>query len=171
MGNANGREDLANGDPDDPSTGSNGELRFRSNYLPNSIPPPARLPSPDLMANSPPASPARFRSPLMFAPQHLAAKQYKGCDSSFFYRDNRISGTHVTYGIYDIEGAIGLVKIIKKVPTGEFYPWLHLLISEPPQTTFHTRDWIVMMRMSSKNTSFFDRNKDGVVYPWETFRV
>lgn len=69
MGNANGREDLANGGPDDPSTGSNGELRFRPNYLPNSIPPPARLPSPDLMANSPPASPARFRSPLMFAPQ------------------------------------------------------------------------------------------------------
>ncbi|CAL5376318.1 unnamed protein product [Camellia sinensis] len=69
MGNANGREDLANGGPDDPSTGSNGELRFRPNYLPNSIPPPARLPSPDLMANSPPASPARFRSPLMFASQ------------------------------------------------------------------------------------------------------
>ncbi|CAL5387440.1 unnamed protein product [Camellia sinensis] len=156
MGNANGREDLANGGPDDPSTRSNGELRFRPNYLPNSIPPPVRLPSPNLMANSPSASPARFRSPLMFAPQ-----QYKGCDSFFFYRDDQISGTHVTYGIYDIEGAIGLVKIIKKVPTGEFYPWLHLLISEPPQTTFHTRDWIVMMRMSSKNTSFFDRNKDG----------
>ncbi|GMP91639.1 hypothetical protein CsSME_00042242 [Camellia sinensis var. sinensis] len=69
MGNANGRGDLANGGPDDPSTGSNGELRFRPNYLPNSIPPPARLPSPDLMANSPPASPARFRSPHMFAPQ------------------------------------------------------------------------------------------------------
>ncbi|CAL5335909.1 unnamed protein product [Camellia sinensis] len=69
MGNANGREDLANGGPDDPSTGSNGELRFRPNYLPNSIPPPARLPSPDLMTNSPPASPARFRSPLMFVPQ------------------------------------------------------------------------------------------------------
>ncbi|CAL5444783.1 unnamed protein product [Camellia sinensis] len=69
MGNANRREDLANGGPEDPFTGSNGELRFRPNYLPNSIPPPARLPSPDLMANSPPTSPARFRSRLMFAPQ------------------------------------------------------------------------------------------------------
>ncbi|CAL5343614.1 unnamed protein product [Camellia sinensis] len=69
MGNANEREDLANGGPDDPSTGSNGELRFRPNYLPNSIPPHVRLPSPDLMANSPPASPARFRSPLMFTSQ------------------------------------------------------------------------------------------------------
>ncbi|XP_028115230.1 probable peroxygenase 4 isoform X8 [Camellia sinensis] len=26
-------------------------------------------------------------------------------------------------------------------------------MSKPPQTTFHTRDWIVMMRMPSKNTS------------------
>lgn len=70
MGNANGREDGGN----DPSVRSNGESGFRDDYIPIQNPnlhPPAqsRVLSSDLMANTPPGSPARSRSPLIFAPQ------------------------------------------------------------------------------------------------------
>ncbi|XP_052186383.1 SNF1-related protein kinase regulatory subunit beta-1-like [Diospyros lotus] len=65
MGNANGREDGPDGG--DPSESSNGELGFGPS---DAHPPhPGRVASSDSMANSPPESPGRSRSPLMFAPQ------------------------------------------------------------------------------------------------------
>ncbi|KAK9279400.1 hypothetical protein L1049_013079 [Liquidambar formosana] len=67
MGNANGREEGANG-RDDPSGRSNGDSGVPENYAPNSHP-PGRVGSSDSMGNTPPASPGRCRSPLMFAPQ------------------------------------------------------------------------------------------------------
>ncbi|CAK9165699.1 unnamed protein product [Ilex paraguariensis] len=69
MGNANGREDGANGVVgDDPDGRSNGESGQRDNYAPNWHA-PGRVVSSDSMANTPPASPGRSRSPLLFAPQ------------------------------------------------------------------------------------------------------
>ncbi|GMP91638.1 hypothetical protein CsSME_00042242 [Camellia sinensis var. sinensis] len=108
MGNANGRGDLANGGPDDPSTGSNGELRFRPNYLPNSIPPPARLPSPDLMANSPPASPARFRSPHMFAPQ-VPITPLQTNDGPPFFNQMRLNESQGTSNLPPEQGVPTLI--------------------------------------------------------------
>ncbi|KAA8544489.1 hypothetical protein F0562_022471 [Nyssa sinensis] len=66
MGNANGREERTNGGHD-PSGRSNGVLGFRDSYAPNSHPP--RVGSSDSMGNTPPESPGRSRSPVMFAPQ------------------------------------------------------------------------------------------------------
>lgn len=67
MGNANGREEGAIG-RDDPSGRSNGDIGVRDNHAPNSYP-PGRVASSDSMGNTPPESPGRSRSPLMFAPQ------------------------------------------------------------------------------------------------------
>ncbi|XP_010251718.1 PREDICTED: SNF1-related protein kinase regulatory subunit beta-1 [Nelumbo nucifera] len=67
MGNANGREEGENGG-DDPSVRSDGETGFRSDFPANSDR-PVRVNSLDSMGNSPPQSPGRSRSPLMFAPQ------------------------------------------------------------------------------------------------------
>ena len=70
MGNANGREDAADGGgPDDVSGRSNGGLSFRGNHAPITHPPSGRVASSDSMVNSPPDSPGRSGSPLMFAPQ------------------------------------------------------------------------------------------------------
>ncbi|XP_057479295.1 SNF1-related protein kinase regulatory subunit beta-1-like [Actinidia eriantha] len=70
MGNANGREDAADGGvPDDVSGRSNGDLSFRVNHAPGTHPPSGRVASSDWMANSPPDSPGRSGSPLTFAPQ------------------------------------------------------------------------------------------------------
>ncbi|PSR90106.1 SNF1-related protein kinase regulatory subunit beta-1 like [Actinidia chinensis var. chinensis] len=70
MGNANGREDAADGGvADDVSGRSNGDLSFRVNHAPSTHPPSERVASSDWMANSPPDSPGRSGSPLMFAPQ------------------------------------------------------------------------------------------------------
>ncbi|GFZ18069.1 hypothetical protein Acr_26g0013380 [Actinidia rufa] len=70
MGNANGREDAADGgDPDDVSGRSNGDLSFRVNHAPSTHPSSERVASSDWMANSPPDSPGRSGSPLLFAPQ------------------------------------------------------------------------------------------------------
>lgn len=57
MGNANGREDGAIPDAGDPSG--------REPHAP----PPIRAFSSDSMANSPPQSPRRSRSPILFGPQ------------------------------------------------------------------------------------------------------
>ncbi|RVW35323.1 hypothetical protein CK203_098697 [Vitis vinifera] len=67
MGNANGREEVAN-IRDDPTARSNGDSGARDIYAPNSTH-PARVASSDSMGNTPPQSPGRSRSPLMFAPQ------------------------------------------------------------------------------------------------------
>ncbi|OWM69092.1 hypothetical protein CDL15_Pgr025279 [Punica granatum] len=67
MGNANVREDGATG-PDDLSVRSNGKPAAHESYAPN-FHTPGRVISSDLMANTPPASPGRSRSPLLFAPQ------------------------------------------------------------------------------------------------------
>jgi hypothetical protein len=63
MGNANGREDGAISDGVDP-TG-------REPHAPDSRP-PVRAFSSDSMANSPPQSPRRSRSPILFGPQVLS---------------------------------------------------------------------------------------------------
>ncbi|KAK4279259.1 hypothetical protein QN277_016986 [Acacia crassicarpa] len=65
MGNANGREDGAI-DNDDRSAAESG---IRSSFAPTSQP-PVRAASIDPMANSPPPSPGRSRSPVLFAPQN-----------------------------------------------------------------------------------------------------
>lgn len=67
MGNANGRDEVAN-IRDDPTARSNGDSGVRDIYAPNSTH-PARVASSDSMGNTPPQSPGRSRSPLMFAPQ------------------------------------------------------------------------------------------------------
>ncbi|XP_059430683.1 SNF1-related protein kinase regulatory subunit beta-1 isoform X2 [Corylus avellana] len=74
MGNANGREEGGGGigrDDDDSLSGrrSNGESGVGYNHAPNSHP-PVRLASSDSMGNNtPPQSPGRSRSPILFAPQ------------------------------------------------------------------------------------------------------
>jgi len=74
MGNANGREEGGGGigrDDDDSLSGrrSNGESGVGYNHAPNSHP-PGRLASSDSMGNNtPPQSPGRSRSPILFAPQ------------------------------------------------------------------------------------------------------
>lgn len=70
MGNASGREEGAteNGDP---TERSNGESGIPGNYTMNPQR-PGRVASSDSMSNTPPESPGRSRSPLMFAPQVLS---------------------------------------------------------------------------------------------------
>ncbi|XP_040994883.1 SNF1-related protein kinase regulatory subunit beta-1 [Juglans microcarpa x Juglans regia] len=73
MGNANGTEGGSGigRDDEDPLSGrrSNGESGFGYNHAPNSHP-PERVPSSDSMGNNtPPQSPRRSRSPILFAPQ------------------------------------------------------------------------------------------------------
>lgn len=76
MGNANGREEGVNGS-EDPLGRSNGESR--GNYS------SGRVPSSDSMANSPPASPRRSRSPLLFAPQVPVAPLPRGDGGAPFH--------------------------------------------------------------------------------------
>ncbi|OVA13785.1 5-AMP-activated protein kinase [Macleaya cordata] len=73
MGNANGREEGENGS-DDPSVRSDGG---ESGFPPNPDR-PVRVTSYDSMGNSPPESPGRSRSPLMFAPQVPVAPLQRG---------------------------------------------------------------------------------------------
>ncbi|KAI4305857.1 hypothetical protein L6164_029193 [Bauhinia variegata] len=77
MGNANGREDGAIGN-NDPAARSTAESGNHSNSRP-----PARAASSDLMANSPPASPRRSRSPVLFAPQVPLAPLQRGNGPQF----------------------------------------------------------------------------------------
>lgn len=74
MGNANGREDGVIGS-DDRSAAESG---VPANYPPTSLPPPRAASTDPMAANSPPPSPGRSRSPVMFAPQVV-------CVCSFFY--------------------------------------------------------------------------------------
>ena len=67
MGNANGREEGANGGVDDLSGRSNGGEPVVPGAA--SAAAAARVPSSDSMAHTPPQSPRRSRSPLLFAPQ------------------------------------------------------------------------------------------------------
>lgn len=62
MGNANGREDGSISDAGDPAV--------RAPHASDSRP-PVRAFSSDSMANSPPQSPRRSRSPILFGPQVL----------------------------------------------------------------------------------------------------
>lgn len=86
MGNANGREDGANGrneDDDESLTGgrSNGDLGMRGNYAR----PPGRMVSSESMENStPPGSPRRAVSPILFGSQvfllfYLFMLEYNVC--------------------------------------------------------------------------------------------
>lgn len=64
MGNANGKEDADGGGGDaDPSVRSGGD------FARNNAGRPGRSPSVDSMGNTPPGSPGRSRSPLLFTPQ------------------------------------------------------------------------------------------------------
>lgn len=67
MGNANGREDGANGGPLHESGDPSETRRSNGDLINNSRPPPPV--SSHSMANSPPGSPSLSRSPLNFAPQ------------------------------------------------------------------------------------------------------
>ncbi|KAI4308274.1 hypothetical protein L6164_031364 [Bauhinia variegata] len=77
MGNANGREDGAIG-PDDPAERCTAESGNHSNSRP-SVP----AASSDSMANSPPSSPRRSRSPDLFAPQVPLAPLQRGNGPQF----------------------------------------------------------------------------------------
>ncbi|GKV01190.1 hypothetical protein SLEP1_g13765 [Rubroshorea leprosula] len=90
MGNANGREEGANV-TDDPLGRSNGDSR--ANYGSNSHP-VAIVPSSDSMANSPPSSPRRSRSPLLFAPQVPVPPLHRGDGGSPFYNQVRRHESH-----------------------------------------------------------------------------
>ncbi|KAF3454070.1 hypothetical protein FNV43_RR04517 [Rhamnella rubrinervis] len=85
MGNANGREDGANGrneDDDESLTGgrSNGDLGMRGNYAR----PPGRMVSSESMENStPPGSPRRAVSPILFGSQVPVAPLRRGDGSPF----------------------------------------------------------------------------------------
>ncbi|KAI3905756.1 hypothetical protein MKW92_010551 [Papaver armeniacum] len=76
MGNANGREEGENGG-DDPSAISDGVGGIEAGFPPN-LDRPVRVTSYDSMGNSPPESPGRSRSPLMFAPQVPVAPLQRG---------------------------------------------------------------------------------------------
>lgn len=69
MGNANGREDEANGGIENLYLRSNGGEPIVPGAGPSASAVVVRVPSSDSMANSPPQSPSRSRSPLLFAPQ------------------------------------------------------------------------------------------------------
>ncbi|KAL1307744.1 hypothetical protein AAHE18_17G054800 [Arachis hypogaea] len=74
MGNANGREDGAIGTAGDTSAA---DSAVRGAHAPDSRP-PVRAFSTDSMANSPPQSPRRSRSPILFGPQVPLAPLQRG---------------------------------------------------------------------------------------------
>ena len=74
MGNANGREDGSIPGPADPSVA---DPAARGTHAPDSRP-PVRAFSSDSMANSPPQSPRRSRSPILFGPQVPLAPLQRG---------------------------------------------------------------------------------------------
>ncbi|KAK4758182.1 hypothetical protein SAY87_019483 [Trapa incisa] len=88
MGNANGREEGADGADDHYNGRSNGELASRRSYAPNAEYLPGRVISSDMMASTPPESPGRFRSPLLFAPQVPIAPLVRA-DSPMFHNQSR----------------------------------------------------------------------------------
>ncbi|XP_059624931.1 SNF1-related protein kinase regulatory subunit beta-1 [Cornus florida] len=77
MGNANGREEEANDSRSNVDESSVSSSSGAFPYAPNSHP-PGRVGSFDSMANTPPQSPGRSRSPLMFAPQVPVAPLQRG---------------------------------------------------------------------------------------------
>ncbi|KAH1066785.1 hypothetical protein J1N35_031772 [Gossypium stocksii] len=80
MGNANGRQDGANGGVDDLSGRSNGGEAV----VPGAAAVGIRVPPSDSMVNTPPQSPGRSRSPLLFAPQVPVAPLPRADGHSFF---------------------------------------------------------------------------------------
>ncbi|OMO91472.1 hypothetical protein COLO4_18344 [Corchorus olitorius] len=106
MGNANGREDGANGGVDDLSVRSNGGepvVRGASSGAAA-----VRVPSSDSMAHTPPQSPRRSRSPLLFAPQAPVAPLPRGDGHSFFNQIWRNDSP----GVPDIPSEKGIPVII-----------------------------------------------------------
>jgi len=81
MGNANGREDGSIPAIADPSIA---EPVVGVAHAPDSRP-PVRAFSSDSMANSPPQSPRRSRSPILFGPQVLPATSYLTSASIFLH--------------------------------------------------------------------------------------
>ncbi|XP_042521077.1 SNF1-related protein kinase regulatory subunit beta-1-like [Macadamia integrifolia] len=82
MGNASGKEEGENGS-EDLLGRSDGKSAYHDDFSVNSYS-PARANSVDSMGNSPPPSPGRFRSPLMFAPQAPVAPLQRGDASPVF---------------------------------------------------------------------------------------
>lgn len=76
MGNANGREDGA-------IAGAGVDPSVRVAHAPDSRP-PVRAFSSDSMANSPPQSPRRSRSPILFGPQVLSLNNNNSNNLSLF---------------------------------------------------------------------------------------
>lgn len=81
MGNANGREDGSIPGPADPSVA---DPAARGTHAPDSRP-PVRAFSSDSMANSPPQSPRRSRSPILFGPQVFSTTSYLSLASSSIF--------------------------------------------------------------------------------------
>ncbi|XVF46371.1 hypothetical protein PTKIN_Ptkin03bG0021800 [Pterospermum kingtungense] len=104
MGNANGREDGANGD----------DLSLRSNGVEPVVGGAAGVaaavgvPSSDSMLNTPPQSPGRSRSPLLFAPQVPVAPLPRGDGLSFLNQMWR----HESPGVADTPSEKGIPVII-----------------------------------------------------------
>ncbi|EOY34329.1 5\'-AMP-activated protein kinase beta-2 subunit protein isoform 1 [Theobroma cacao] len=109
MGNANGREDGANGGVDDLSGRSNGgDPVVRGAVSAAGAAVAVRVPSSDSMANTPPQSPSRSRSPLLFAPQAPVAPLPRGDGHSFFNQIWR----HDSTGVADCPSEKGIPVII-----------------------------------------------------------
>jgi len=80
MGNANGREDGSI-----PPAAADPSAAARGTHAPPVSLPPVRAFSSDSMANSPPHSPRRSRSPILFGPQVFSTTSYLSLASSSIF--------------------------------------------------------------------------------------
>ncbi|XP_039043512.1 SNF1-related protein kinase regulatory subunit beta-1-like [Hibiscus syriacus] len=103
MGNANGREDGANGDLSGSFNGDESIILGAA-----SAAAAVRVPSSDSMANTPPQSPRRSQSPLLFAPQVPMAPLPSMDGHSFFSQIWR----HDSPGVADSPSEKGIPVII-----------------------------------------------------------
>ncbi|GMI94284.1 hypothetical protein like AT5G21170 [Hibiscus trionum] len=108
MGNANGREDGANGSIENLYSRSNGGEPIVPGAGAAASAVAVRVPSSDSMANTPPQSPRRSQSPLLFAPQVPVAPLPRGDGHSFLSRIWR----HDSSGIVDNPSEKGIPVII-----------------------------------------------------------
>ncbi|GMG98840.1 hypothetical protein Nepgr_000680 [Nepenthes gracilis] len=109
MGNASGREDGSNG-VDDPTASygrSNGAVSYGVDDGPMTNT-PAFVASTDSMGNSPPASPGRSQSPLMFSPQLPVAPLQRG-DSPPLFNQMWLTESH---GAVDFPSEKGIPTLI-----------------------------------------------------------
>ncbi|XP_077241539.1 5'-AMP-activated protein kinase beta-2 subunit protein [Tasmannia lanceolata] len=92
MGNVNGREEGINGG-EEPSRRSDRYSGFRNDF-PESSNRMARVPSLDSMGNTPPESPGRTQSPLMFTRQVPVAPLQRAADVPPVYNQPWMNDTH-----------------------------------------------------------------------------